>query len=170
MSSKNKIKYPKYLRLKPQSNCLSEKEIEFIRNYSNDFEMEVNSISIQDLRISLLSLGMEEKSPSFLKIINDLSTPEYLENAVPFDILQEIVEENLGINDDRSSVRKIFESSKSDPDQEYLTLNDIKKLMNNINIEFEEEELKNMLKECSQTGKDIITYEDFCLLMLNKIK
>lgn len=166
ISNTNKtFKYPKYLKLKKDNDNLTEAERNIIQKYSENFELEVKTISISDLKQSLLSLGMDKKSPSYFKIINNLSTPDYLENGIPFEIVQKTFEENLGLNEDKTEMRKMFDLFKSDPDQNFLSLNDIKKIMNHINIEFDEEELENILKECSSQSGSELSFEDFYLLM-----
>ena len=167
-NSKN-TKYPKYLKLKKDNDKLTEAERNMITKYSANFELEVKTISIADLKQSIISLGLDKNSPSYFKIINNLSTPEYLENGIQLEIVQKTFEEHLGLNEDKTEIKKMFDLFTSDQDQDSLSLNDIEKLMTHINIEFEKEELKNMLKECSQTGNEF-TFEDFYLLMTTRDK
>ncbi len=167
-NSIKKIKYPKYLKLKAKDEILTEKEINFVNDFSDNFEFEFKKVNISELKQSLFSLEMDKNSTSYFKIINSLSTPEYLENDIPLDKVQKTFEENLGFNDEKYELEKIFDKFESyDTKDMLISLNDMKKLMNHINIDFDEDELKNMLSECSQDGNHF-TFEDFCLLMAIK--
>lgn len=164
------FKYPKYVKLKKDTDKLTEAELNQINKYSENFELEAKTISIADLKQSLLSLGMDKNSPSFFKITNNLSTQEFLENGIPFEILQKTFEEHLGLGEEKAEIRKIFDLFKSNEEQDFLSVNDLKKVMTHINIEFDEEELKNMMKECSQAGSEFFSFEDFYLLMTTRDK
>ncbi len=164
------IKYPKYLKVKLPESILNQNDISSIKKYSNNFESNFYKISIKDLENSLLSMGMEKNSISFkniLKAVNEkikIPMNENNENDIPLENLEEIFEENLGYNDSKEEIRKIFEILIKDPNQNNINIDDMMDLLDKLDWNYDENELIKQISNCCEVSKNF-SFEDFYILM-----
>ena len=161
-------KYPKYLKIKNTESILNKNDSTEIKRYSGDFESNYDKISLKDLENSLISLGMGKNGVSFNNILKAASEKiqmnENNEDTIPLINLEELFEENLGHNDSKEEIRKIFEILIKDPSENKIGIDNMMDLVNKLDWIYDEDELSKQMSNCCEMSKDI-SFEDFYILM-----
>ena len=164
----NNLKYPKKIKLNLSENILNENDFDLIKSFSDNYKNTQKTINPNELKQILLSTGLEENNRSYNKIISVLNTNEFQENGIPIDLLKETVMENLWNNGDKLECDNSFNIFLADPDKNYLDPKDFIRLAKEIDFNYEEEEISEMVRECTQMKGENFTFEDFYLLMSSK--
>lgn len=165
--NKYKYKAPKSMKCNFPENLLNANDLEQIKKFSDEIEYTQNSITLSDVKKTLLMLGMPQSSTSFKNITNSISKPEYEDKGIPITELKKAIEAHLGFDEEKNEMRKIFDLFTLETKQDVLSLNDFKKILSEIDIEIDEVELNKMIRECCADYKNF-TFDDFHALMSSK--
>ena len=112
------------------------------------FDTNVTSIiDSKELKAAIQSLGFYSKNPTIYQLIADLDTP-----------VKYTINNKLDDKESKEGIRRIFDFFIDEPNSDSITLNSLKKILEELGENMSDEELKIMLERASKSGVELIFY------------
>ena len=112
------------------------------------FDTNVTSkIDPKELKAAIQSLGFYSKNPTIYQLIADLDTP-----------VKNTINNKLDDKESKEGIRRIFDFFIDEPNSDSITLNSLKKILEELGENMSDEELKIMLERASKNGVELTFY------------
>ena len=124
------------------------------------FDTNVTSIiDPKELKAAIQSLGFYSKNPTIYQLIADLDIPDKERNDwISFDDFLDTINNKLDDKESKEGIRRIFDFFIDEPNSDSITLNSLKKILEELGENMSDEELKIMLERASKSGVELIFY------------
>ena len=123
-------------------------------------------IKPSDLKQVMLSIEFDKKNPSIFKIIEELDY-EQTKDGITFDAFVRHVNDCLGNTNSKEGIEKIFRQLVDNPNDKYLSLATLKRIVKDFGENIDPEELKEMFLKVSN-GSSEINFDEFYSILSRK--
>ena len=148
---------------------ISIEENEDLRQAFDLFDIKENGkIDPSEIKETMKQLGFDTKNPTIYKIIEDLDTEESKSNGgLSFTEFSEMMQKRLGDRDTKEGARRIFDLFVDDEKAEYIPLESLKKIAQELGEKMSEDDLKEMI-ECATKNEGKLYFDDFFYIISKK--
>ena len=148
---------------------ISIEENEDLRQAFDLFDIKENGkIDPSEIKETMKQLGFDTKNPTIYKIIEDLDTEESKSNGgLSFTEFSEMMQKRLGDRDTKEGARRIFDLFVDDEKAEYIPLESLKKIAQELGEKMSEDDVKEMI-ECATKNEGKLYFDDFFYIISKK--
>ena len=115
---------------------------------------------------ALTTIEYDRKNPIIFKIIEELNTEEN-KDGITFDAFLNHINEGLGDVDSTDNLKKIFDQFLDNPRDKTISLNSLKRLIKDLEVNIDQDELRERFLKVSG-GSSEINFDAFCGIMNRK--
>merc|ERR1712087_360522 len=124
------------------------------------------TIDMKELRAAMKALGYDAQKEELKKIRFELDKD--IGDEVNFEEFLEIMTGRICKADTREDIDKIFRLFDED-NSGYITLRNLKKIVQELGEDINDEELKEMIEEADKDGDGVVSADDFWYMMKKKL-
>jgi Ca2+-binding EF-hand superfamily protein len=115
---------------------------------------------------ALTTIEYNRNNPIVFKIVEELDTEENKE-GITFDTFLNHINEGLGGIDSKDNINKIFDQFLDNPTDKTISLNSLKRLLKELEVNIDQDELREMFLKVSG-GSSEISLDSFHAIMSRK--
>jgi Ca2+-binding EF-hand superfamily protein len=115
---------------------------------------------------ALTTIEYDRKNPIIFKIVEELNTEEN-KDGITFDAFLEHINEGLGGIDSKENIKKIFDQFLDNPRDKTISLNSLKRLLKELEVNIDQDELREMFLKVTG-GTSEINFDSFHAIMTRK--
>jgi Ca2+-binding EF-hand superfamily protein len=119
-----------------------------------------------DLIKALSTIEFDRKNPIVFKLVEELDTEEN-KDGITFDAFIRHINDGLGDIDSKENIQKIFDQFLDNARDKTITLNTLKRLVKELGVVVDQDELKEMFLKVSG-GSSEINFDSFHAIMNRK--
>ena len=145
---------------------VSQDEIAELREAFDLFDAEkTGTIEIPELKHSMNSLRYDRKNKMILQILGKLE--KLKQDRIDFEEFLDLMTARISDNDSKENINKVFELF-DDEGKGQITLEDLKRVREQLGEEVPDAELKEMIERADVDGKGYVNAEEFFNIMTKK--
>jgi len=145
---------------------LNDKDMHKIRDIFKKFDKDGSlSLEINELRNLYHALGYQFTNDEIMEMVKDMDINQ--DNRITFHEFLGSFKEKVVFKAHEDKLREAFNLCDCDEDQ-YITLDELKKIMRQVGENLKEKDLISMLKEVDRDKDNRLNFEEFIQLMKNQ--